>query len=120
MQSMFSEDELRFPDAEDLYFFVLQLTLDADDGSDPVSCELSCGLPPGYPGIPADFSVSCERVTRKQNDRLKADLLKAMEALDEGEIQALAAVEWLKENAPRYFAQEVAASSAGTQGQESP
>lgn len=121
LQSMFiSGEELKFPDVEDLYYFVLQLSLDANDGSDPALCELSCSLPPGYPAIPADYSITCERIRRSQNDRLKTDLLNMLQELGEGEMQVLAAIEWLKDNASRYFAQETAASCSGYERQVTP
>jgi hypothetical protein len=106
-------EELTFPDEENLYHFALRLPLDADDGSDPVNCEMSCTLPPGYPENQASYSISCERIRRNQNDRLKKDLLRMLQDSDEGEMQVLTAIEWLKDNATRYFAQDCAPSSAG-------
>lgn len=114
LQSMYTiGEELIFPDEEDLYFFVLKLVLDPDDGSDPATCELSCSLPSGYPQVPAEYCITCERIHRKLNDRIKQNLLKALRDSDEGEGQVLTAIEWVKDNGPRYFAQEVEASVSG-------
>jgi len=120
LQSMFSEDELRFPDPEDLYTLVVRVPIDAEDGSDPVICDLSCTLPPGFPATPADYSITCEHIRRTQNDRLKAELSKMLLDLGDGDVQVLAVVEWLKDNAARFFAQEASSSSIGAESKDSP
>lgn len=111
LQSMFTDDELGFPDPEDLYRFVLKLSIDTDDGSEPVKCELEVQLPEGYPLTPAHFSISCERVQRKQNERMRKKLIEYCSELGEEEMQVLPGVDWLREHACEFFKEDAAPSS---------
>ena len=48
LQSMYTEDELRTPNADDPYSFTLRVDADpADEADEALACELACVLPAG-------------------------------------------------------------------------
>jgi hypothetical protein len=57
-----------------------------------------------YPNVAAELSISCDRIRRGQNDIMKADLSKALAETWDGEVHVLAAIDWVKDHAPDYFA----------------
>eukprot|EP00927_Polykrikos_kofoidii_P055405 TRINITY_DN49665_c0_g1_i1.p1 TRINITY_DN49665_c0_g1~~TRINITY_DN49665_c0_g1_i1.p1 ORF type:complete len:381 (+),score=84.12 TRINITY_DN49665_c0_g1_i1:60-1202(+) len=114
LRSMFTEEELRFPDDFEPFFFTLQVLVEDAEGGDDVTCELSIFLPPGFPGVAAEISVGCDKIRRAQNDVLKKALYTALGDVAEGELQVLFVVEWIKENLATYYSAitSLAATSA--------
>ena len=99
LRSMYTEDELVFPDASDNYNFSLTIALDDQQ----LQCELHCVLPVGYPVMEPEISVRCDSISRQQVDLLRAAMCEELLALGDDELKVLAAVEWLKEHYEAYL-----------------
>ena len=104
LQSMYNEDELRTPSADDPYTFTLRFDAEPAHGSDEsVACELACSLPAEYPAVDARIDVrSVAGVTRARRDDMLRALSAMLKTLEPEEMRVLAAVTWTREHAAEY------------------
>lgn len=95
IQAMYSE-EGEFV-LEDVSSFTVRLMLDN------IPLYLYISLPEGYPDVPLDFRISCERLSRESTDNLAQSLRQFLDPLI-GELCVTQVLDWLLENVPSHLA----------------
>mmetsp|Transcript_74365 Transcript_74365/g.123301 ORF Transcript_74365/g.123301 Transcript_74365/m.123301 type:complete len:370 (+) Transcript_74365:69-1178(+) len=92
--SMYADEEMTF---HDVFRFTIKLLVDDPEGQ--VGVEVACTLPDGYPEVNASFSLTCDRISRKQSDQMLECLIAELPE----ENQVLFALDWIRDNATSYF-----------------
>ncbi|KAJ8391462.1 hypothetical protein AAFF_G00089360 [Aldrovandia affinis] len=93
--------------------FVIQQKMDTEDIKG-VTVAISCTYVVEYPNVLPDISVRCPELSRAQQTQLHADMNSYLKVNCCGEVCVLSAVEWVKENAPLYITNNLAANSSKT------
>lgn len=110
LRSMYTEEEIEFPDPEELFSFKVRVRLE-DCGSGggyqttavSEECDVFFALPHGYPVEPPHISITYDHLQRKDNDRM-LETLRCQLAEDAEEMQVLPAIEWIKSHMSEYIA----------------